>query len=191
MCFSREMKMKYSTVFVILMLLPVNAQNWKCPSPGAKDACASYGESKDSKKPLQKGEFVCFREAKDEYFTIGAAHTWVTSDKKEEQPGIITAWVTDHGVENETMQPNAVIFGKWHRDGDFVYFDFDKSKYTNHSVLVDEDTFDLETKYQNIKHEQMSYSLAIDASTGRYIESWQSSPDFFDKQYGRCIVGKD
>ena len=108
----------------------------ECPDQLASEACASFAQHKHD---LGKGEIVCFRQGKDEYFDLSYGSYQTASWDKVGKDGsptsganakhLFTAATVDHGVENYQIMPHGRVRGTWHSNGTYSLSTNDKAEH--------------------------------------------------------------
>jgi len=166
----------------------------KCPDKLAVEACASFAKDK---QPLEKGEVVCFRQAKNEYFELlyGSYQTapWDSVDKDglptngAKASHLFIAKTMSHGVENGRRMPHAKVPGTWYSNG--VYSSSTEGEDHDLSLAFDGHSLSFTNKYNERLIESITYALRVDLATKRFTEEWNSHSGGVDERdVGRCIV---
>lgn len=188
--------------------------SFTCPEPEAKQSCNSYVEmakAKDSALPSKTdNRYVCFRRNVDQFFVVAFATpfflpTWNEKYKKtmvdpsatNEGSGFASTF--KDGVEDSRSMPSLFFSGTWrpYDEGMFSATDlnFEKIKTTDEplsSVYINYSQLSLTYNYQSSTNTDVIYSLTIQRSTGRFVESFQKKSEqtpFFEGT-GRCIYQK-
>lgn len=181
------------------LLSAQNQQTFTCPSPLVQAACNSF---RDSKTTLEFGDYVCFRENEDDqYFSIATGEDsliWSESDPKNGNPtrtatavGFILGWVTNHGVEDDSLSPGFEVQGVWHSPSGPYFVQSPQNPENQVKVTVSSVAITVDQTFTNIKNKKTTYHLTIDRATNRFLESLSSVDlDAYQKSYGRCITGR-
>lgn len=185
-----------------------------CPDPEAKQGCKSYEElarAKDSGLPGKFDErYVCFRKNADEFFVVAYSTplfqpTWNEKYKKaivdpsatSEGSGFASTYV--NGVDDSHTMPAFFFEGTWrpYEDGLFSAskFNFEDIKTTDDphsSMYINRGQLSITYRYQNALDAGVVYSLTIQRSTGRFVESFQKLSEKvpFLQSTGRCTYQK-
>jgi hypothetical protein len=189
---------------IVIMLLASSAlaqqkkPTFTCPSAAAKQACASFLENKDEVATLKDGDrIVCFREGMDEYFTVGllfgaAGGTYEQRSQSVQSAGMVSAWTTNHGIEDDSEMPLVFLSGMWIEDalGSIMMKPSD-SQTGMPSFSISGDAVSFYKQYENTKNSKIAYNLTLSTQTGRFHEVWRDKDgDSFLEHFGRCTVTK-
>lgn len=170
-------------------------QTWTCPSPSAQAACESF---KGSKTTLNYGDYVCFREDEyDQYINITTSEStlqWSAYDADGIPKPTATAnsfilgWVTNHGVEDDSLPPGFMAAGVW-KSPNSPYFSQSPDQ-TDTKVSVTSTAIIVDKVFTNIRNTKTQYHLTIDRDSNRFLQVVSSgSGKYFQKSFGHCITG--
>lgn len=171
-------------------------QTWTCPSPSAQAACNSF---KDSKTTLSYGDYVCFREDEyDQYINIASSEStlqWSAYDKDGRPTPTATAdsfilgWVTNHGVEDDSLPPGFMVTGVW-RSPNSPYFSQSPNQTDDTKVNVTSGEITIYQVFTNVRNTKTQYHLTIDRNSNRFLQVVSGdSGKYFQKSFGHCITG--
>jgi hypothetical protein len=203
--------MRYVIAIGLLSGLLWGQSTFVCPDPKAKQACASLAEDKEHAKLLKaKNTLVCFREEKDQYFTIDLRlqdGNWEWDNENHALTrGIVAPELEtiDHGTSNPELMPTFLLLknwgiGSWQTRPPFssVIFkpsqltgligDSSKDNLNDFAFYIGDSTLELSIPYQNRDEQTVTYSLSVTLSTNRFRESWRGPVGLPQDQYGRCV----
>jgi len=170
-----------------------------CPDKEAQQACKSYDEllkAKDPGLPVNNA-YICFRKSADEFFVVTVNRPIFPKhwDKELKQmvpddtprPGHGYAETYKKGVLDSTIMPTFNFSGQWQPlYPESGFFTSDKINGKNQDekdpdvgVLFYDTQVNIGYKYANRLEKTITYTLAIQRSTGRFAESFLTEEDKF------------
>jgi hypothetical protein len=204
------MKFLISFLLSASVVSPATGQDLSCPVVSA--GCASYKElvKAGDEGVIADVRYVCFRESADEFFvvklhepvTLRSSWFWYKWNTKladyelvddRKAPGWVQIQTFQNGVASDTKMPNMFAFGKWMAAFDSLYYAADlqpaTAKDKSGTLTIDSSQIAINKPYESQTGKRVTYSLAIQRSTKRFVEAFniQGSPQDNISQDGRCI----